>query len=85
MAMQLEAKRLEKTNAFVTNMLISRFADMLGGLDGIESSAQPDKELQKDKLLMRDVERAVALIMCYTIYTSYWNAERWYHNWIACI
>lgn len=53
---QIEAKRLEKANAFITDMLNSRFRDMLGGLDTIESSEGLNKGLQKDKLLNPNVQ-----------------------------
>ena len=62
---QVEAKRLEKANDFVTDILISRFAGMLGGFDAIESSAELDKELQRDKLLKRDVQRIVGSVLPY--------------------
>ena len=40
-------------------MLISKFSDLLGGLDAIESSEELDKELRTDKLLRRDVKSIV--------------------------
>ena len=40
-------------------MLISRFSDLLGGLDAIESSEELGKELRADKLLRRDVKSIV--------------------------
>ena len=46
-------------------MPISRFSDMLGGLDAVESSGDHNKELQKDKLLKRDVLRIVGSVLPY--------------------
>ena len=56
---QVERKRLEKASAFITDMLLSRFADMLGGLDAVASSEELNNDLQKDGLLKRDVEKIV--------------------------
>ena len=56
---EYEARRLEKANQFLTeNLAISTFADLLGGLDAIESSTELDKELQKDWMLS-DIESIV--------------------------
>ena len=44
---------------YKANMLISRFSDLLGGLDAIESSEELGKELRADKLLKRDVKSIV--------------------------
>ena len=40
-------------------MLLSKFSDLLGGLDAIESSDELEKELQNDKSLRRDVKKLV--------------------------
>lgn len=56
----MEAKRLEKANTFITYMLLSRFAGMLGGFDAVESSDALNNDLQKDKILKRDIENIVA-------------------------
>ena len=56
---QYEAKQADKANSFLTDMLISRFSDLLGGLDAIESSEELGKELRADKLLRRDVKSIV--------------------------
>ena len=44
-------------------MVISKFSDLLGGLDAIESSKEFDKELKNDKLLIRDVKKIVERFM----------------------
>ena len=49
----------KKANAFLTDLLISKFADLLGGLEAIESSDELEKDLTKDKLLRRDVKNLV--------------------------
>lgn len=59
---ELEAKRLERANAFLTDMLLSKYADLLGGLDAIESSEELAKDLQRDALLKRDVNSLVRYI-----------------------
>lgn len=59
---EMEIKRMEKANQFVTDMLISKFAYMLGGLDAIEDSESLNNELQNDKLLKKDVETIVSQI-----------------------
>ena len=53
---EYEMKQAEKANAFLTDLLVSKFADLLGGLEAIESSEELEKELSKDKLLRRDVK-----------------------------
>ena len=56
---EYELKQAEKTNCFLTDMFISKFSSLLGGLDAIESGEELDKELQNDKLLRRDVKKLV--------------------------
>ena len=56
---EYEAKQAEKANSFLTDVLISKFSDLLGGLDAIESSEELDNDLKKDKLLRRDVKSIV--------------------------
>lgn len=50
---EYEAKRLEKANEFLTDLILSKFANLLGGLGALESSEALDEELQKGKLLKR--------------------------------
>ena len=54
-----ERQQAEKANVFLTDLLISKFADLLGRLDAIESSDELEKDLGKDKLLRRDVKLLV--------------------------
>ena len=60
--MYYERKRMQKANEFLTDQLISKFADALGGLDPIESSEVLSDELQKDDLLKSDVIKVVEKI-----------------------
>ena len=55
----MERKRLEKASALITDMLLSRFADMLVGLDAVSSSEELKNDLKKDGLLKRDLEKIV--------------------------
>ena len=59
---EYERQQAEKANAFLTDLLISTFADLLGGLEAIESSEELEKDLTKDKLLKRDVKNLVEKI-----------------------
>ena len=58
----------EKANIFLTDLLISKLADLLGGLEAIESADELEKDLEKDKLLKRDVkllgERVTPYLPC---------------------
>ena len=47
---------------------MSKFADLLGGLEAIESSEALEKELSKDKLLRRDVKFLVEKVTPYLPY-----------------
>ena len=65
---EYEVKQAEKVNAFLTDLLISKFADLLGGLKAIESSEELEKELAKDKLLKRDVKSVIEKLSPYVPY-----------------
>ena len=65
---EYEIKQAEKANVFLTDLLISKFADLLGGLEAIESSEELEKELVKDKLLKRDVKSVVEKLSPYLPY-----------------
>ena len=56
---EYEAKQAVKANVFLTDLLISKLSDLLGGLEAIESSEELEKELVNDKLLQRDVKSVV--------------------------
>ena len=56
---EYERLQAEKANVFLTDLLISKFSDLLGGLDAIESSDELEKDLLKDNLLRRDVKNIV--------------------------
>ena len=67
---EYERKRMQKANEFLTDLLISRFANTLGGLGAIESPEELTKELNKDELLKRDVHSLVERI---TPYMPFWG------------
>ena len=46
---EYEDRRLQKVNVFLTDLVRSRFSDILSGLDAIESSEALNNELQKDR------------------------------------
>ena len=48
---EYDARRLEKSKQFLTDLVISRFADILRGLNAIEYSEALNDDLQKDRLL----------------------------------
>ena len=56
---------MQKANEFITDQLISKFADALGGLDAIEKPEVLSEELQKDDLLKSDVIKVVEKISPY--------------------
>ena len=58
---QVDERRMEKANEFLTDLATSKFSGLLRGLDAIESEQQLNKKLQKDKLLKREVQRVIAL------------------------
>ena len=62
---EYERKRMQKANEFLTDMLISKFANTLGGLDAIESPEKLSNDLKKDELLKRDVYNLVEKITPY--------------------
>ena len=53
---------MQRANEFITDILISIFANTLGGLDAIESPEELTNEFGKDKLLKRDVYQLVEKI-----------------------
>ena len=62
---EVEKKRERKANEFLTDLLLSKFAGVLGGLQAIEDEKVLAQELQKDELLKRDVMRLVTTISPY--------------------
>ena len=66
-----ERKRMQKANEFLTDQLISKFADTLGGLDAIESPDVLSDELRKDDLLKNDVPNVVEKISPYTPFLGF--------------
>ena len=62
---EYERKRMQKANEFITDQLISKFADALGGLDAIEKPEVLSDELRKNDLLKSDVIKVVENISPY--------------------
>ena len=62
---EYEHKRMQKANEFLTDLIISKFANTSGGLDAIKSPEELTKELNKDELLKRDVHSLVERITPY--------------------
>lgn len=62
---EYEKKRAQKANEFLTELVISKFSGLLGGLDAIEDPRKMEEELSKDKHLKRDVESIVSTITPY--------------------
>jgi hypothetical protein len=59
---EYESQRLTKANEFMTGLIISKFASILGGLDAVESAEELSKELLADDLLRADVNILVKVI-----------------------
>ena len=62
---EYERKRMQKANEFLTDLLISKFSNTLGGLDAIESPEELTNDLKKGELLKRDVFSLVEQISSY--------------------
>ena len=69
---------MQKANEFLTNLLISKFASTLGGLDAIEQPEELSDELKKDELLKRDVYSVVESISPYIPFLG--GHQRWRDN-----
>ena len=62
---EYERKRMRRANEFITEHLITKFAETLGGLDAIELPGELSEELRKDELLRRDVYSVVEKLSPY--------------------
>ena len=62
---------MQKTNEFLTDLLISKFNMILGGLDAIYSVENMEDELKKDELLRRDVNNLVSSLTPYIPYLGF--------------
>ena len=60
-----DRNRQRKANEFLTDLIISKFASVLGGVDAIESPEDLKSELSRDELLRRDVYKAADTITPY--------------------
>ena len=65
---EYEIKQAEKANIFLTDFLISKFSDLLGGFEAIERSEELEKDLSKDKLLKRDLKSVLEKFSPYLPY-----------------
>lgn len=59
--LEYKSRRLERANVFLTDLIISKFSGLLGGLDSVESSDELERLLLRDKL-RNVVESAVRRI-----------------------
>ena len=59
---------MQKANAFLTDLIISKYAKILGEFDAIEDPEVLAEELRRDELLKRDVQRVVEMFSTYTPY-----------------
>ena len=64
----LQKLRSDRANMVLTDLLISRVSDLLGGFEAIESSEELEKELSKDEMLRRDVCSLIQYISPYIPY-----------------
>ena len=62
---EYERKRAQKANEFLTDLCISRFASIIGGLNAIETPEALSSELKNDELLKRDVYQLVETLTPY--------------------
>ena len=70
---------MQKANEFITDLLISKFSKLLGGLNATESVESMESELKKDELLRRDVTNLVSSLTPYIPYLGsfeWWNYSR---------
>ena len=58
-------ERNEKASAALCDLVISKFALLLGGLDAIEDPNTLEEELKSDELLRADIERITITIALY--------------------
>ena len=78
---EYERLQAEKANVFLTDLLIAKFSDLLGGLDAIESSDELEEDLLKDNLLRRDVKN---IVEGDSISSLSWISIWWNNNWKTC-
>lgn len=62
---EYEHKRMQKANEFLTNLLMSKFSNAMGGLDAIQDPKQLEEDLKKD------VTNLVSLITPYLPYLCF--------------
>lgn len=60
-----EVKRKKDADAFLTDLLISQFSSILGGLDAIEDPKTLTDELKDNNILRKDVESAISVVSPY--------------------
>ena len=57
-----------KANDFLTDLLISRFVNVMGGLDTIELPTALENELKKDELLRQNINNLMSSVTPYLPY-----------------
>ena len=67
---EYEERRLQKANEFFTDLVISTFSSLLGGLDVIQDPKQMEDELSRDKLLRRGVQGIISSITPFLQYNG---------------
>lgn len=62
---EYEKRRMQKANEFLTDLDISMFSGLIGGLAAAENPKEMEEDLTKDKQLKRDVENIISSITPY--------------------
>ena len=60
---EYESERFGKASDFMTVLVISKFASVLGGIDAVESADKLSEELLADELLRVDVNSLTRMIL----------------------
>jgi hypothetical protein len=60
---EYESERFGKASDFMTVLIISKFASVLGGIDAVESADKLSEELLADELLRVDVNSLTRMIL----------------------
>ena len=68
---EYEEKRMQRANEFITDLLISTFNRLMGGLDAIDSVENKEDDLKKDELLRGDVNNLVSSLTPYIPYLGF--------------
>ena len=66
-------ERNEKASAALCDVVISKFALLLGGVDAIEDPKTLEEELKSDELLRADIERITMTIAPYLLLFNFFK------------